>query len=55
MLSKLSDCPNTDTLLCYYNYSFLTVHLLCTFVDLAYTQIMVPYGGIRLSVRAIPT
>ncbi len=26
LLSKLSDCPNTDTLLCYYNYPFLTVH-----------------------------
>ncbi len=21
-LSKLSDCPNTETLLCYYNYLF---------------------------------
>ncbi len=27
LLSKLSDCPNTDTLLCYYNYPFLAVHL----------------------------
>ncbi len=26
LLSKLSDCPNTDTLLCYYNYPFLTVY-----------------------------
>ncbi len=26
--SKLSDCPNTDTLLCYYNYPFLTVYTL---------------------------
>ncbi len=25
LLSKLSDCPNTDTSLCYYNYSSLTV------------------------------
>ncbi len=25
LLSKLSNCPNTDTLLCYYNYLFLTV------------------------------
>ncbi len=27
LLSKLSDCPNTDTSLCYYNNSFLTVHI----------------------------
>ncbi len=27
LLSKLSDCPNTDTLLCYYNYPFLTVYI----------------------------
>ncbi len=33
MLSKLSDCPNTDTLLCYYNYPFLTVHMQCFFQD----------------------
>ncbi len=26
LLSKLSDCPNTDTSLCYCNYPFLTVH-----------------------------
>ncbi len=26
LLSKLSDCPNTDTLLCYYNYLLLTVY-----------------------------
>ncbi len=26
LLSKLSNCPNTDTSLCYYNNSFLTVH-----------------------------
>ncbi len=25
LLSKLSDCPNTDTSLCYGNYPFLTV------------------------------
>ncbi len=25
LLSKLSDCPNYETLLCYYNYLFLTV------------------------------
>ncbi len=26
LLSKLSNCPNTDTLLCYCNYPFLIVH-----------------------------
>ncbi len=26
LLSKLNNCPNTDTLLCYCNYPFLTVH-----------------------------
>ncbi len=25
LLSKLGDCPNTDTSLCYCNYPFLTV------------------------------
>ncbi len=25
LLSKLSDCPNTDKSLCYYDYPFLTV------------------------------
>ncbi len=25
LLSELSDCPTTDTLLCYNNYPFLTV------------------------------
>ncbi len=28
LLSKLSDGPNTDTLLCYYNYPFLKVNQL---------------------------
>ncbi len=27
LLSKLSDCPNTDTSLCYCNYLFLTVYI----------------------------
>ncbi len=29
MLSKLNDCPNTDTLLCYCNYPFSRVRGKC--------------------------
>ncbi len=30
LLSKLSNCPNTNTSLCYCNYPFLTVHIIMT-------------------------
>ncbi len=48
LLSKLSDCPNIDTSLCYCNYPFLTVYvILCV-------QVLHPVRPVSMGVRMGP-
>ncbi len=44
LFSKLSDCPNTNTLLCYWNNPFLTVWK-CTDVQAVFEAIMFSLGA----------
>ncbi len=40
LLSKLNNCPNTDTLLCYCNYPFVTVWLLHCLIEHSRTSLV---------------